>query len=55
MDLSTSEDELLANMRKSTRYSVRKAAREGVEVIEPGDFEPAWNTFYDWMEDTAER
>ena len=55
MDLSPSEDELLANMRKSTRYSVRKAAREGVEVVEPEDFEEAWKTFYGWMEDTAER
>ncbi len=55
VDLSPSEDELLARMRKSTRYGVRKAAREGVEVVEPGDFEEAWSTFYDWMEDTAER
>jgi peptidoglycan pentaglycine glycine transferase (the first glycine) len=30
VDLRPSEDELLANMRKSTRYGVRKAAREGV-------------------------
>jgi lipid II:glycine glycyltransferase (peptidoglycan interpeptide bridge formation enzyme) len=55
VDLNPSEDELLANMRKSTRYGVRKAAREGVEVVEPEDFEEAWNTFFDWMEDTAER
>jgi peptidoglycan pentaglycine glycine transferase (the first glycine) len=55
VDLSMPEDGLLANMRKSTRYSVRKSAREGVEVIKPENFEKAWNTFYDWMEDTAER
>jgi lipid II:glycine glycyltransferase (peptidoglycan interpeptide bridge formation enzyme) len=42
-------------MRKSTRYGVRKAAKEGVEVVEPEDFEGAWRTFYGWMEDTAER
>lgn len=55
VDLSPPEEELLARMRKSTRYGVRKAAREGVEVVEPDDFEGAWETFYGWMEDTAER
>jgi peptidoglycan pentaglycine glycine transferase (the first glycine) len=55
VDLSPPEEELLARMRKSTRYGVRKAAREGVEVVEPEDFEGAWETFYGWMEDTAER
>jgi len=55
VDLGLSEDKILANMRKSTRYSVRKAAREGVEVVEPEDFEQAWSTFFGWMEDTAER
>ena len=55
VDLSPPEEELLARMRKSTRYSVRKAAREGVKVVEPEDFEGAWETFYGWMEDTAER
>ena len=55
VDLSPTEEELLANMRKSTRYGVRKAAREGVEVVEPEDFEEAWKTFFGWMEDTAER
>jgi peptidoglycan pentaglycine glycine transferase (the first glycine) len=55
VDLSPPEEELLAKMRKSTRYGVRKAVREGVEVVEPEDFEGAWETFYDWMEDTVER
>jgi peptidoglycan pentaglycine glycine transferase (the first glycine) len=55
LDLGPPEEELLAKMRKSTRYGVRKARREGVEVIEPEDFERAWETFYGWMEDTAER
>jgi len=55
VDLSPPEEELLAKMRKSTRYGVRKAAREGVEVVEPEDFEGAWETFYGWMEDMAER
>ncbi len=55
VDLGPPEEELLAGMRKSTRYGVRKAGREGVEVLEPEDFEGAWKTFYGWMEDTAER
>ena len=55
VDLSLPEEELLARMRKSTRYGVRRAAREGVEVVEPEDFEEAWDTFYGWMEGTAER
>jgi lipid II:glycine glycyltransferase (peptidoglycan interpeptide bridge formation enzyme) len=54
-DLSPPEEELLARMRKSTRYGVRRAAREGVEVVEPEDFERAWETFYGWMKGTAER
>jgi peptidoglycan pentaglycine glycine transferase (the first glycine) len=55
VDLTPPEEELLARMRKSTRYGVRKAAREGVAVVEPEDFEAAWETFYGWMEGTAER
>ena len=39
---------MLVRMRKSMRYGVRKAAREGVEVVEPEDFKAAWNTFYGW-------
>jgi hypothetical protein len=42
------EEGLLVRMRKSMRYGVRKAAREGVEVVEPEDFKAAWNTFYGW-------
>ncbi|OGY28062.1 MAG: hypothetical protein A3F33_01740 [Candidatus Woykebacteria bacterium RIFCSPHIGHO2_12_FULL_43_10] len=33
LDVTPSEEELLANMRKTTRYSIRKAISEGVEVI----------------------
>lgn len=32
--LSPSEDEILSNMRKNTRYDIRRAAREGVEVLQ---------------------
>src|SRR5215218_2635637 len=55
LDLGPPEEKLLAKMRKSTRYGVSKARREGVEVIEAEDFELAWEAFYGWMEDTAER
>jgi lipid II:glycine glycyltransferase (peptidoglycan interpeptide bridge formation enzyme) len=55
LDLSLPEEELLARMNKTTRYKVRRATREGVEIVEPEDFEAAWETFYRWLEDTAER
>lgn len=32
LNLASSEDELLANMRKTTRYSIRRAARDGVKI-----------------------
>lgn len=32
LDLTLSEEELLAKMRKSTRYEIRKAAKEGIKV-----------------------
>ena len=54
VDLSLSEEELLGRMKGKTRYNVRLAARKGVEVVEP-DFEEAWETFYEFMKDTAER
>ncbi|HZY65378.1 MAG TPA: peptidoglycan bridge formation glycyltransferase FemA/FemB family protein [Rubrobacteraceae bacterium] len=34
IDLTWPEEDLLANMKKSTRYGVRRAAKEGVEVVE---------------------
>ncbi len=33
LDLTPSEEELLANMRKTTRYSIRRAARDGVKIV----------------------
>ena len=54
VDLGLPEEELLARMKGKTRYNVRLAARKGVEVVEP-EFEEAWETFYGFMKDTADR
>jgi peptidoglycan pentaglycine glycine transferase (the first glycine) len=47
VDLEQNEDEILASMRKSTRYSVRRASREGVTVRE-GDASHL-PLFYKWV------
>ncbi|MBA3472874.1 MAG: peptidoglycan bridge formation glycyltransferase FemA/FemB family protein, partial [Rubrobacter sp.] len=54
VDLDLPEEELLARMKGKTRYNARLANRKGVEVVEP-DFEEAWETFYGFMKDTADR
>lgn len=55
MDLSASEEDLLAGMGKTTRYNVRLAGRKGVEVREPEDFDWAFETYYGWREELAQR
>ena len=37
LDIRPSEEELLAGMRKNTRYYVRRAARDGVKIIQSRD------------------
>jgi len=54
VDLSLSEEKLLAKMKGKTRYNVRLAAKKGIEVVEP-DFEEGWEIFYAWMKHTSER
>ena len=59
VDLSPDEDDLLTGMTgkkgKTTRYNIRRSAKEGVEVREPEDFDWAFRTFYKWTEELERR
>ena len=59
LDISGTEEDLMSGMRgkkgKSTRYNIRMAAREGVEVYQPRDFDRAFELLYGWMRGLAER
>lgn len=50
--LSEDEDTLLANMRKKTRKLIRRAVREGVEIVEGGTSD--LDAFYQIIATTAE-
>lgn len=48
LDVTPPEDELLKNMRKTTRYSIRKAEADGVNVRisrDPADVETFWTVY----------
>lgn len=48
LDVTPSEDELLAAMRKQTRYDTRKAQKDGVEILtssNPDDLEMFWSVY----------
>ncbi|OGY25511.1 MAG: hypothetical protein A2Z11_03735 [Candidatus Woykebacteria bacterium RBG_16_43_9] len=47
IDLTKSEAELLKNMEKDTRYSIRLAARRGVQVKQTDDLEEFKNLYFD--------
>jgi len=51
LDITKSEDELLAGMRKTTRYSIRKAEKDAVAIDESGDLEK----FLDLYQKTVHR
>ncbi len=54
LDLKKSEEEILCQMRKTTRYLVRKAQRDGVEIVKRTD-EKACLDFYKLYEETTKR
>ena len=54
LDLEESEEKLLSNMRKNTRYSVRKAEKDGVEIEITEDKERL-KDFFPVYDETAER
>lgn len=49
------DDEILKQMHQKTRYNVRLAQRRGVTVRECGDSEDGITTFYNLLQDTAQR
>lgn len=54
LDVKTSEKELLANMKKRTRYSINKAQKDGVEIVSSQDLEGI-KEFYEVYMETAKR
>lgn len=54
LDLSPSEEELMANMRKTTRYEVRRAAKENLTIETSLNVEDL-REFYDIQLETAKR
>lgn len=53
LDITPDEETVLANMRKNTRYAVRRSAKEGVTVehsTDPQDFEKFWPLFQHTVE-----
>ncbi|MBN1331793.1 peptidoglycan bridge formation glycyltransferase FemA/FemB family protein [Candidatus Dojkabacteria bacterium] len=54
LDLSESEGELLAGMRKNTRYSIKKAEKDGVEILKTTNSEYL-KDFWEIYRDTVNR
>ena len=54
LDLTKTEDELLAEMRRQTRYDVRRSAKLGI-TVDYDNSEQAFDDFYDIQLKTAER
>lgn len=54
LDITQSEDELLAQMRKATRYEIKKATNQGVKVTTSADLSLI-REFYDMQMETAKR
>lgn len=54
LDITKSEDELLANMRKATRYEIKKAIKLGVRIEESTSTKDI-KSFYDLQLETSKR
>ena len=54
IDLNKSEDELLANMRRQTRYEVRRAVKQGI-TVEKSNSEEMFKEFRKVQAETAKR
>ncbi|MBR0467638.1 peptidoglycan bridge formation glycyltransferase FemA/FemB family protein [Candidatus Saccharibacteria bacterium] len=54
IDLTKPEDELLANMRRQTRYEVRRAAKQGI-MVEKSQSEEIFKEFRKVQAETAKR
>lgn len=54
MDLKKSEDEILAGMRRQTRYEVRRSEKLGIKVIS-GNSEAIFKDFHKTQTETAKR
>ena len=54
IDLKKNEDELLANMRRQTRYEVRRAGKLGIEVLKSNS-EGLFREFHQIQVETAKR
>lgn len=54
LDISKTEEELMAQMRKSTRYEIRKAEKLGLK-IETSKSDKEVKQFYDYQLETAKR
>ncbi len=53
LDITKTEDLLLKEMRKTTRYTIKKMEKEGVEIIQssdPADMDTFWSVYADTFE-----